>query len=358
MRRIASAVLLTALVLLPALSSAQSASGRATLTGVVKDASGGVLPGVTVEATSASLIEKARQQVTDAAGRYRIVDLPAGAYALTFTLPGFSTVKRDAIQLEGAFTAAINVENGGRPGERSRDRQRPDADCRHSKCVAGNRHQPRRADAASDRTRLVQCGRAGAPNGHDRDAGHRRPHRHTRHRDEFLGQRRAGYRRPVAGGRPVHRRQPHQRHRIGCLPAGHHQRTGSDHHRVRRPRGGRSRRSDHQRDSPLGGQHSAGSFYYNFSNDALQGNNINDDLKAQNPALASAAGSILKTQDINVAYGGPIKRDRIWYFGGLRHTILDKGIQSFFYNKNQGVNIASGTLNGIRFNVPAPYSPT
>jgi hypothetical protein len=56
-----------------------------------------------------------------------------------------------------------------------------------------------------------------------------------------------------------------------------------------------------------GGNTPAGSFYYNFSNDALQGNNINDDLKAQNPALASAAGSILKTQDINIAYGGPIK---------------------------------------------------
>src|SRR5678815_2892173 len=68
------------------------ALAQASLTGVVKDSSGAVMPGVTVEAASPALIEKVRSAVTDAAGLYRIVDLRAGTYSLTFTLPGFQTV--------------------------------------------------------------------------------------------------------------------------------------------------------------------------------------------------------------------------------------------------------------------------
>ena len=90
---------LLALTLLPAAARAQ-----ASLTGVVKDSSGAVLPGVTVEASSPVLIEKVRAAVTDGGGQYRIVDLRAGTYTLTFTLTGFSTVRRDGVELEGAFT--------------------------------------------------------------------------------------------------------------------------------------------------------------------------------------------------------------------------------------------------------------
>ena len=79
-----------------------AAYAQATITGVVKDASGGVLPGVTVEAASPALIEKVRSVVTDGTGQYRIVDLRPGTYSVTFTLPGFSTVKRDGIELTGA----------------------------------------------------------------------------------------------------------------------------------------------------------------------------------------------------------------------------------------------------------------
>src|SRR6187549_2137570 len=80
-----------------------SALAQATIAGVVKDASGGVLPGVTVEATSPALIEKTRNAVTDGAGQYRIVDLRPGTYSVTFSLPGFSTVKHDGIELTGSF---------------------------------------------------------------------------------------------------------------------------------------------------------------------------------------------------------------------------------------------------------------
>src|SRR5215470_6436159 len=87
-----------------------SAYAQASIAGVVKDASGAVLPGVTVEATSPVLIEKARTAVTDETGQYRIVDLRAGVYAVTFSLSGFSSVRREGIELSGSFTAVINTD--------------------------------------------------------------------------------------------------------------------------------------------------------------------------------------------------------------------------------------------------------
>jgi hypothetical protein len=92
-------------VLLPATVFAQAA-----ITGVVKDDSGGVLPGVTVEAASPVLIEKVRTVVSDDTGQYRIVDLRPGTYSVTFTLPGFSTVRREGIELSGTFVATINAD--------------------------------------------------------------------------------------------------------------------------------------------------------------------------------------------------------------------------------------------------------
>ena len=83
---------------------------QATIAGVVRDTSGAVLPGVTVEAASEVLIEKARTAVTDSTGRYQIVDLRAGRYVVSFTLTGFSTVKREGIELTGVATAAVNAE--------------------------------------------------------------------------------------------------------------------------------------------------------------------------------------------------------------------------------------------------------
>jgi hypothetical protein len=93
------------LVLLPTLAFAQ-----ASITGVVKDTSGAVLPGVTVEVASPALIEKTRSAVADGTGQYRIVDLRPGTYTVTFTLTGFSTVKREGIELTGSFVATVNAD--------------------------------------------------------------------------------------------------------------------------------------------------------------------------------------------------------------------------------------------------------
>src|ERR1041385_3999962 len=103
--RIASFVVWS-LVIAPAIVLAQS-----SLTGVVRDPSGAVLPGVTVEASSPALIEQVRSVVTDAQGLYRITDLRPGPYTVTFTLPGFTTVKRTGIELRAEFTATVDVRS-------------------------------------------------------------------------------------------------------------------------------------------------------------------------------------------------------------------------------------------------------
>ena len=85
-----------------------SAAHAQSIAGTVRDESGAVLPGVTVEAASPALIEKTRTAVTDSSGQYRIVSLSPGLYTVTFSLPGFSTVRRDGIEISGNFTATIN----------------------------------------------------------------------------------------------------------------------------------------------------------------------------------------------------------------------------------------------------------
>ena len=85
-------------------------SAQSQFTGLVTDESGGALPGVTVEVASPVLIEKVRTAVTDGTGRYTIVDLRPGTYKLTFTLAGFATAIRDAVELPTKFVATINVE--------------------------------------------------------------------------------------------------------------------------------------------------------------------------------------------------------------------------------------------------------
>lgn len=106
MRRFVIGVaVLSCLLVLPSVVFAQ-----AGLAGNVKDTSGAVLPGVTVEASSPALIEKTRTVVSDGGGNYRIENVPPGTYSVTFTLAGFNTVKREGIELSGSFVATINAD--------------------------------------------------------------------------------------------------------------------------------------------------------------------------------------------------------------------------------------------------------
>ena len=107
MRRRAVVGIMLVCMLLPLSAWAQQ---QGAIGGIVKDATGGVLPGVTVEASSPALIEKVRTGTTDGSGVYKIVSLPPGVYTVTFSLPGFGTVKREGVELTTGFTATINAE--------------------------------------------------------------------------------------------------------------------------------------------------------------------------------------------------------------------------------------------------------
>jgi hypothetical protein len=93
-----------------AVLSPLGAAAQSTITGVVRDESGGVLPGVNVEAASPALIEKTRAVVTDDQGRYRLIDLRPGNYSLVFALSGFSTVRREAVEVPANLVVTINAD--------------------------------------------------------------------------------------------------------------------------------------------------------------------------------------------------------------------------------------------------------
>src|SRR5688572_29262630 len=103
------ALLVLACLAAPVTGRAQSITSGG-IAGVVRDTTGDVLPGVTVEAASPALIEKVRTAVTDDQGQYKIIDLRPGTYSVTFTLAGFGTYKREGIELSAGFTAAANAD--------------------------------------------------------------------------------------------------------------------------------------------------------------------------------------------------------------------------------------------------------
>ena len=107
-RRLFVCVATVALLVLPGIVYGQSA--QSAVAGVVKDATGGVLPGVTVEAASPALIERVRSVTTDSSGLYRIVDLRPGVYTITFTLPGFNSVRVENFDLRADFVATVNAD--------------------------------------------------------------------------------------------------------------------------------------------------------------------------------------------------------------------------------------------------------
>ncbi|MEQ1896884.1 MAG: carboxypeptidase regulatory-like domain-containing protein [Vicinamibacterales bacterium] len=108
-RLIGLAVAAVCALMSPMGAFAQSATSAA-IAGVAKDTTGAVLPGVTVEAASPALIEKVRSVITDDSGNYKILDLRPGTYSVTFTLPGFGTYKRDALELTTGVTVNVNAE--------------------------------------------------------------------------------------------------------------------------------------------------------------------------------------------------------------------------------------------------------
>jgi hypothetical protein len=93
-------------VLVPGIAAAQ----QGTISGTITDTTGGVLPGVTVEASSPALIEKVRTATTDSNGQYRLQALPVGTYSVKFTIPGFAPVTRENVTINTGFTATLDQQ--------------------------------------------------------------------------------------------------------------------------------------------------------------------------------------------------------------------------------------------------------
>ena len=136
-------------VMVPSLAAAQS------IAGVVRDASGAVLPGVTVEAASPALIEKVRTAVSDGTGQYRIENLTPGTYKITYTLPGFTTVEREGVQVSDRRDAHAQ--------RRPARRRRAGNDHRHGRDAGGGRaEQHARAACARATKSWRRCRRRAA----------------------------------------------------------------------------------------------------------------------------------------------------------------------------------------------------
>src|SRR5688572_26163793 len=109
-RRVATLGLFALVIMILSAPGLYAQGQTGSIAGIVRDTSGAVLPGVTVEAASPALIEKTRTVVSDGQGRYAIVDLRPGTYSVAFTLPGFATVRREGIELTTGFTANVNAD--------------------------------------------------------------------------------------------------------------------------------------------------------------------------------------------------------------------------------------------------------
>ena len=315
-------------VLLPSTAFAQ-----ATIAGLVRDTSGAVLPGVTVEAASGVLIEKARTAVTDGSGQYRIVDLRAGSYSVTFTLPGFS-----------------HGETRGHRADRRRSRRRSTPTCasgaiEETVTVTGEtpivdvqsvrRQATISGDVAqrdSHRARLQRRDAAGAG---DPDAGlvarqRADDARHGRVRHARRPQRQRG---PAAGGRPGRRRGAQRRRRVG-LQRRHRQRAGDLVHRVGRPRrsggvgAGAQRRAEDRRQQRAAARCTSPASARAWSAATTR--------RSCRPPGSARRGGCCKLWDFTGGIGGPIKKDRLWYFLNLRNQGSHSSVSGMFANKNAG----------------------
>ena len=223
-------VVMVILGALPSLAAAQS------LAGTVRDTSGAVLPGVTIEASSPALITKVRTSVTDDAGQYRIPDLPPGTYKVTFTLPGFATVVREGLELSGGGVMTIGAEMrvGSLEESITVTGESPVVDiqtARQQKVING------------DIVRALPASRsygnyiAAIPAIQATGFGERR----VDHQQLLLGARRAEHRRPHPA-RWDERGRARQRWRRVRIPVRHVELLGSAGGHFRRPRRGRPRR--------------------------------------------------------------------------------------------------------------------
>ena len=330
MRISGKCVLLVAFVFLLPIS----AFAQASLTGTVRDASGGVLPGVTVEASSPALIEKVRSVVTDDSGQYRIIDLRPGVYTLTVTLPGFTTVKREGIELAGSQTLTIPVEMrvGGLEETITVTGETPVVDVQNARreVVLDNEviqsiPATRAAGALLNVTPGIVTGEAGTALSPTMTSFNARS-------STINSGSVAGEGRYAVNGYPV------TAARSGGFSSYVYDTVNAD--EVAITVGGGLGESDIG--GPVmniipksGGNNLSGNVFLNTAGDWSRGENLDDEIRALNPNLRQTPG-IITAYDWSGSVGGPIVRDKLWFFGSYRDLSTQTAMEGIFANANAG----------------------
>jgi len=313
---------------LPAFASGQ---GNGSIGGVVSDESGAVLPGVTVEAASPALIEKVKSAVSDAQGLYKIIDLRPGTYTVTFTLPGFRTFRREGIELTTGFEATVNgtmsvgaVEetvtvSGAAPQvdttniiqQRVISREVRDALPLPSNSGAYVMIIPGATQSAANQD-------VGGNMGENRQQftvhGSRTNDFQQLRDGQFFGT-------MVAAGNFMSSVNPTTVEEVTVLTGGgltaESESGGAQINVVGRQ----------------GGNIFAGSIQTNFGHRNLQSSNLDDALRARG---ANTSPFIKANYEIAGGLGGPLKRDRLWFFGSARRWVSQSYQPGNYFNKTQG----------------------
>jgi Carboxypeptidase regulatory-like domain len=315
-------VLLSWIVLLPTAAFAQ-----AVIAGAVKDSSGGVLPGVTVEAASPALIEKVRSAVSDGTGQYRIEDLRPGTYTVTFTLAGFNSFKREGIELTGSFTATVNADlKVGSVSETiTVTGETPIVDVQSAR---------RQTTMSNDVVRSI-------PNTRNYNSMVALvPGVITNINDVSTGIVTTQF--PIHGGRANESRMTVDGLNIGNPPGGGQPPTyvadvGNAQEVTFTTSGGLGEAETAGLVMNLvpktGGNRGSGAFFFSATGEPLESDNFTQAIK---DAGLQAPTPINKVYDLNGSYGGPIKKDKIWYFVNARTQGSTRTIANIFYNQNAG----------------------
>ncbi len=309
------------------------AFAQASITGVVRDTSGAVLPGVTVEAASPAIIEKVRTAVTDGNGQYRITELRPGAYTVTFTLPGFNAVKRDGINLTGAFTASVDAElrvgaleetitvTGEAPivDVQSATRQRVmDADTITALPTGRNMFELGVLIPGASLTGGLANQNVGGALGPETRSLVVHGGRQDEQRFMMNGVSLSSMIGGGWGGGAIPNATGVQEMVFDTAAVDASLATGG----VRINFIARE-----------GGNQYHGSFFGNFANSSMQGDNVDADLLRQNPRLANPGG-VDKNWDFNPGFGGPIKKDKLWFFASGRSQGAYLFAAGMFFNQN------------------------
>jgi hypothetical protein len=304
-----------------------AASAQASIAGVVKDTSGAVLPGVTVEAASPALIEKMRSVVSDGTGQYRIENLRPGVYTVTFTLTGFNTVKREGIELAGSFTASVNADLrvGALEETITVTGETPVVDVRSTTRQRVLDQQI--IDALPmGRAPSFMIGLLAGVTTTQQDVGGITGDGSQRGRATVHGNQDA---RVVINGLSNHKSSG-STSASGAYNIAAYQEMAVDTGGIgAEQKEGGVRINMIPRD---GGNTFRTYFYGVFANHSMQGNNFTQDLK---DAGLGTPDRINKIWDLNPAVGGPIVRDKVWFHATARYD----GAYTFvpmFFNKNAG----------------------